>query len=48
MTLAVMFLLLLVPTTNAQSDSTPSGEERLSTVLLTANQNQAFNLNNCL
>ena len=44
MTLAVMFLLLLVPTTNAQSDSTPSEEERLSTVSLTANQNQAFTL----
>lgn len=44
MTLAVMFLLLLVPTTNAQSDSTPSEEERLSTVSLTADQNQAFAL----
>ncbi len=44
MTLAVMFLLLLVPTTNAQSDSTPSEEERLTTVLLTADQNQAFAL----
>ena len=44
MTLAVMFLLLVLPTTNAQSDATTSEEERLSTVSLTANQHQAFTL----
>jgi len=44
MALAVMFLLLVLPTTHAQSDATTSDEERLSTVSLTANQHQAFTL----
>ena len=44
MALAVMFLLLVLPTTHAQSDATTSEEERLSTVSLTANQHQAFTL----
>ena len=44
MALTVMFLLLVLPTTHAQSDATTSEEERLSTVSLTANQHQAFTL----
>ena len=39
-TLAVMFLLLTVPLTSAQSEPTPGEEVRLSSVSLTANQEQ--------
>ena len=44
MALAVMFLLLLMPITNAQSGPNSVGEERLSMVSLSANQHEVLTL----